>query len=360
MMKNRFWNLTACALLSLPFAACTDSATEDQDIADDLEMLNGGLSMADEEPMFGDAALFGEAGLVNDETPVDDQFSDDGEVRDIEESPTAAAYNAVIMWGKFPADLRAEEGHVWSGTMSVNRGAILVRRTIAFDRNDEILRRDSRLTFAFVSTTRPHRAGVVVTKLHRTPTSVEALTITSQPRSGEAIQFDVAALLRGRQVVDVDRQGNKMVAVAHQRRADECDSGFMRGRWHQVSDARGRLFGVVSNSEGEPLGHMKGVFGARRSGRNVFFGKYINRAGEFRGLFAGLYADGQFRGRWIHRAGDRGVLGGGYRADVGADETGDIAGHFLGRWAETSCNLSIEPGERPDADREPASSEADR
>jgi hypothetical protein len=81
---------------------------------------------------------------------------------------------------------------------------------------------------------------------------------------------------------------------------------------------------------------VRGLFGVRASGEQVFFGKYIDLDGHFRGLFAGRYGDGRFAGKWIDRdLDDHGVLGGAYR------ETTDGAGHFLGRWAETSCNLPI-------------------
>jgi hypothetical protein len=73
----------------------------------------------------------------------------------------------------------------------------------------------------------------------------------------------------------------------------------------------------------------------------VFFGKYINLDGEFRGLFAGRYESGFFRGRWLTSAGEFGALGGRYRESIPGPEVG---GHFLGRWRERSCAVSIDSG----------------
>ena len=128
-----------------------------------------------------------------------------------------------------------------------------------------------------------------------------------------------------------------MVAAAMARPLDLCERGFLRGRWQQVEEGRGRFIGRVLSDDGDSVGHVRGIYGRRESGEQVFFGKFINLQGEFRGIFKGEYGEGRFRGRWLHRSGDHGVLGGAYREGDAADG----AGHFVGRWAETRCNLDI-------------------
>jgi hypothetical protein len=86
---------------------------------------------------------------------------------------------------------------------------------------------------------------------------------------------------------------------------------------------------------------MRGIYGVRSTGERVFFGKYINLEGKFRGIYAGRYGDGHFAGRWLHRSGDKGALGGLYRETIPGPEVG---GHFLGRWAETTCDVPVDPG----------------
>jgi hypothetical protein len=64
----------------------------------------------------------------------------------------------------------------------------------------------------------------------------------------------------------------------------------------------------------------------------VFFGKYIDRQGEFRGLLGGLYGDGKFGGVWgTVDPNAKGVLEGYYSDGY---ERGDGRGVYLGRWAE--------------------------
>jgi hypothetical protein len=75
------------------------------------------------------------------------------------------------------------------------------------------------------------------------------------------------------------------------------------------------------------------VFGQRRNGDSVLFGKFIDRDGHFRGILAGSFENGEYRARWIDRQGDHGAIHGAYFE--GATPT---SGHFLGRWAEASCS----------------------
>jgi hypothetical protein len=156
--------------------------------------------------------------------------------------------------------------------------------------------------------------------------------------TGYSFTVPVAALLDGPVGEQVDASGNRIAATAMARPVDVCENGFIRGRWHKVAEGRGMLIGRVASSDGELKGHMKGLYGVKANGEKVFFGKYINTDGEFRGIFAGHYADGQFRGRWLTAAGERGALGGEYRETIPGPEVG---GHFMGRWAELSCNLGL-------------------
>ena len=136
----------------------------------------------------------------------------------------------------------------------------------------------------------------------------------------------------------IDEAGNRMVAAAVARPIDVCERGFLAGHWHKVEEGRGRLIGRVKHDDGSPAGHIRGIYGRRENGEQVFFGKFINLDGEFKGIFKGHYEDGHFAGRWLHRSGEHGALGGAYREGIPGPETG---GHFVGRWAETSCNLNL-------------------
>jgi hypothetical protein len=317
-----------------------DADEQAEEIASALERENGGLDMEDEAPLFDDENGFASA-EIEAEHEYDDAMADDREVQAELGAPGAAIYHATVLWGQMPPDRESELVVDWTGTLSVNRGAILIRRVIAFeDRTDSVDRRRDRRTIRFSSVTRPHVDGFRLTIVDPAPESDEPLVLTYDPDAGEIFSASMAALLEGPQSLEIDDTGNRFVAVAQREPIDVCNHGFVRGRWHRVRDGRGVLYGHVTDAEGGRIGHVRGVYGTRRDGEQVFFGKYIDIEGRFRGLFGGTYGDGDFRGRWMVRDDlEHGILGGEYRE---RRLTRGIGGHFLGRWAQTSCNLRID------------------
>jgi len=316
------------------------SEEEANQIASALESDNGGLTMNDEAPQFGDEDGFDAAQLEN-EVDYDDPIADDPTVTDALASEGTATYHTAVLWGQMPPDFDAETVVDWSGTLTVNRGAMVIRRVVAFeDRTDSVERRTDPASITFTSKTRPHMDGFHLILIDPTPDASDPLVLTYAPAAGAPTSWTIDALLEGPQSVEVDDTGNRLVAVAMPEPADACESGFLRGRWHRVREGRGRLYGHVTDDDGALLGHMRGIYGERRDGERVFFGKFIDRTGRFRGLFAGTYGDGHFHGRWISRGDpDLGVLGGEYRENR---VVRGIGGHFLGRWAETSCDPGLE------------------
>ena len=337
-MKTTLFGIGAL-MIALGAAGCTTDELDDAgQIASEIEMENGGLDMEDEAPMFGEPELYADADLV-DEVPYDDSMESDTEVAAAMNAPDAVVYNATVLWGQFPGDPTNTQPRNWSGTISVNRGAMILRRTIRFEGpTDQVLGRLDPQTIAFTSATMPHHDGMRLTIIDPTPEDAEPLVLTLATANGPDFSATLASLLDGPQSVEVDADGNKIVGVALAQPIDVCNHGFLAGRWHKVADGRGRLLARVTDAEGDTVGHIRGVYGVRANGDKVFFGKYINTAGQFRGIFAGRYDDGHFAGRWITRNGDLGALGGEYRETIPGPEVG---GHMLGRWAELTCNLSL-------------------
>jgi hypothetical protein len=334
--------LSTCLLLALPLAACAQDSFDDPDqIGEAVNELNGGLDMEDEAPLFGDDALFADAELV-DEVAVTDSFRDSDEYVAMDLRPGAVRIHAAIRWGQIPVNRDAVGPVDWSGTLTLNRGALLVRRAVAFEEGtgDRVEARDDIRSVSFRSTTLPASDGLRITIIDPNPLDAEPLRLDYSDASGLVRSIDIAELLGTPQSFDVDDRGNRIVAVALRDRRDDanCRSGFLRGRWHQVVRHGGLLLGRVRNAQGEPLGHMRGVYGQRDNGNKVFFGKYIDLDGTFKGIFAGHYRNGHFLGRWMSRSGDIGALGGHYRETIPGPE---IGGHFAGRWAETSCNVEV-------------------
>lgn len=338
--------LTGAGLLGLAIAfagfGCAIEGSDEMDpdtIASALEQENGGLDMADEAPLFGEPDLFDEAGLVDVDQVYDDSMANDDLVLTMLESADATLYHTTVTWGQIPGNPDNETPYDWTGALHVNRGAILIRRIVRFEpATDHVLPRSDRQTVAFQSVTLPHRDGLRLTIIDPDPTNEEPLMLSYVTEEGPVASVAAASLAEEPQELVVDEAGNRMVAVAFERPLDVCEYGFLGGKWHRVAQGRGIILGRVTDALGEPIGYMRGLYGKRLNGAQVFFGKYINLDGEFRGLFRGRYADGHFAGRWIHASGEIGALGGEYRETIPGPEVG---GHFLGRWAETSCNLEV-------------------
>jgi hypothetical protein len=322
----------------LASAACTDQPGEDaSSVAAALEQDNGGLQTTDESPMFGAADAFAAAAVERD-TTVTDSLDVDASVVAMRARPDALHARVAIVWGQLPPDRTADTVHDWSGSLTINRGALVVHRLIGFEEGmDHLTPRADRHTVSFQSVTRPFADGLVLEVLDDEPAAADPLTITYTRNDGTVLgTFPIAGLLAAPISIDVDAE-NRIIATAL-RRDGECDHGFMRGRWHQLRDGKGVFMGVVADADGAPIGHLRGIWGERRSGEQVFFAKYIDRDGHFRGILAGHYADGSFQGRWLTRDGEHGRAGGHYREGAPG---GAVGGAFIGRWAETSCAADL-------------------
>jgi hypothetical protein len=326
--------LPLALLLSATTIACVDEPSgkpTTEDVTSAIELENGGLDTTDEAPMFGEDAAYAAAQIETDTVEADPMASDPTIVAMGAPGANVVARDLVIVWGRFPADPSSTITRDWSGDLQVSRGGMLIRRKIAFEQQtDRVLPRTSRDVISFTSMTRPHADGLALTVFDPDAANANPLTLTYTPTGGTAHTLDLSQLVNGPIVVDVG-DGNRILVAGH-RRNDACDHGFLRGRWHALAPNANAYRGIVASSDGEPVGHIRGIAGKRRSGEAVMFGKFINREGQFKGLIKGTYENGKFVARWLDRDGDHGQLHGVYFA--GPNEVG---GGFLGRWSETSC-----------------------
>jgi hypothetical protein len=344
MLTNHGLRVTTVAAITLALAlpGCMEEVetTEDAEvsaIAAALEQENGGLTMDDEAPAFGQQDLMNEATLPQEDFA--DPYLEDLEIQQMQQAPDAVVFHTLVMWGQFPLNLELQQPRNWSGALHVNRGAIIVNKTVAFEGpTDNMLPRPDPQTVTFSSATLPHHDGLRLTIIDPDPLNSEPMTLTYATPNGPLISLPMAALVNGPVNHVVDEDDNRVVAVAQAQPVDVCAHGTLGGNWHQLVPGRGKFIGPVVNALGDPIGHVRGIYGVRNNGKEVFFGKYINTNGKFMGIFAGRYGDEQFEGRWLHRSGEVGALGGGYRETIPGPETG---GHFLGRWTETSCNVRL-------------------
>lgn len=321
------------ALLLASAAACVDQAGSTDNTAatqSAIEQTNGGETTADEAPMFGDQAAFDAAGIEAD-AAVTDTMASDPSVATIAAAPDLASHRVIIAWGKLPADPNGP-ARDWSGSLTISRGALVVSRTIGFEAaTDQLLPRTDKAVVAFDSITKPFVDGLALRVLDPTGSSTDPLTLTYAPANGgTSYTLDLAQLASGPLVVDAG-DGFKIVA-AELRDKDGCEHGFMRGRWHQLLPNLGVYRGLVVGPEGGVVGHVRGIYGERKNGDKVMFGKFIDDAGHFKGIIAGTYGSGDFDAKWITKDGDHGVIKGKY---IESPDT--RGGLFAARWADAAC-----------------------
>jgi hypothetical protein len=373
--KSTLWGLLALAgLMTCLLAGCGGerdatapavAAADDFD-AMDLDQAYGGLTFTDEAPAFGDP--YDEAMAIEDQASAsEDPLQDDAEVRDLEDAalhpagpgapPPPASVTALrLTWGRLggsPEDIHEQiQGLDWSGMLRVDRGLIVVRRVILFERPRDhlVLPRPDRRTVAWVSHTGRHFDGLIVEIIEPAAPVDSTTAATPAPNmlhlTMPRIALDIPVTeLAGLDVTHlIDEPGNALRMEGH-RVADEdlCPRGFLGGAWHADRDStttdggvfKGRWVGLW----GRLLGYVRGRYGLDSSGERVFFGKYIDRQGRCRGMLAGTWqaADengrGQFHGEWHNAdATVEGILGGDF-----AEVPGRPGGFFSGRWV-TLCD----------------------
>jgi hypothetical protein len=356
-------------VLAVGFAGCsvdisspanTETAGTDDFGAIDLDLLNGGLTPTDEEVAFGDAFL------LREEAREAEELYDDALLADLEVAkmvaecdatddgrPARTSYFLRLVWGDLDGPVDEETGEVidaarvdWSGALQIDRGAVIVRRVIRFERGvDSITRpRPDPQTVEWTSFTGGHFDGILVQIIEPAPRPDDSLAPDYEPNrirvkagafSAEFLTSDIPGLDR---TADVGDDGSIHFTGYEYNGRLGCPRGFLAGIWRMApedADFDGGFFrGRWVNIVGTTRGYMQGRYGMNSEGHRVFAGKYISRNGHFLGFLRGTWAPGDepgrgyFRGEWVNEAETReGVLGGRYK------QAGDRPGGFYqGRW----------------------------
>jgi hypothetical protein len=347
----------AAAAVSASAIGCSGSGSANESDDDTrslsaaLEEDNGGLSTSDEAPSFGDPSLDEAPPLADDPGDEDDTLQ---KSQAEDSNAPARVYRLAHLWGHMPPASDAAEppppvAADFSGSLSIDAGAIGVSRALRFDGRDHLEPRTSLRQVSFVSHTLPRVDGLMVTV--RVPEG--GSPIVHFATAALTTEIDVSSLEAN--VGGIARAGDGANGVTWLGFEDRpgCTSGFLAGRWKRVAPGLGRLQGQVVGDHGALVGHVKGLYGhARKIDQNVFFGKYIDRNGAFRGLFGGTYGDGAFRGRWgTIDPREAGALAG-FISDgtVDGDGRGVFIGRFqerCGRWGIAGREVSCGPCARP-------------
>jgi hypothetical protein len=378
-MKRLLNIAAALGLLLFLTAGCSqdgtpsgsDTAATDDYTTIDLGQDFGGLTVTDENTAFDDPELKAMLAMEAQDEVVDpvgampDVMMMDRMGREASAVPDSLRPQLTFLslrWGHLSGlrdaldDSAACDGTDWTGSLSVDRGVLVVRRKIAFEspRDHIVFPRIDRRTVALVSHTGCGFDGLVVQVIERPDTTGAVLEpnrlhINLGPYTAD---FDVADLATIEEVVAVDASGNSMELTGfNPREARACPKGFLSARYRHLPADRpdslagggtilGHYAGAWRTLDGRLDGFMRGAYGLDADGQHVFVGKYIGRNGHFRGRIRGTWAEGlaaddlvSFEGQWFGAAGAaEGVLAG-----DGHPVEGSAGGFLVGRWA-TLCD----------------------
>ena len=375
--------LGVVALLAITVVGCSDDsdtniASTGETAVDDYTTIDfdaeyGGLTKTDEDPAFDDPYL-----LLDEAAAADEEFADtwatDAEVLECEamgqqqgepNDPERPRFTFVRMvWGDLDGavgeDGLIEDGDAmdWSGSLSVDRGTVVVRRVILFERPfDSVVRpRTDRHTVVWISHTGGHYDGLVI-EIIEPPHNGQGPGNdngqgTVEPETPNVLHFTTPAFTQDfvvdeladlDQIYEVEPAGNAIHFVGFNLSdLDACPKGFLAGVWcddPETDDGSGTFCGRWTGLYGQIQGHMQGAYGYNEAGEPVFFGKYITCSGSFAGLLEGTWTPGEednqgtFEGTWVGETDAvEGVLGGQYY-----DRPDRPCGFLQGRWA-TDCD----------------------
>lgn len=349
--------LLLVALLALGGAGCnsffggdTQSADPETDLYDDamfadlsqsLEDPDGGYTMNDEAPGFGDASFMH---MFQEAHQVQDGMMQHHEVQDMLATPGAEVHYVRLLWGQLAGNPDIDTVTDWGGSISVDRGAIVVLRRIAFEPLTDwvVFPREDIKVVDLYSLTTTHYDGLLLQVIDPTPEldTPNDLTIALGPGQGSV---SVAALNGLERVIDVDELGNQLSLQSPE--PLDCPNGFLAGVWarpmHGDDAERGIFRGAFLSYEGRLLGHLRGFWGVTEDGERAFRGKWIALDGSFRGILRGTWAPddtdaagiGSFEGIWVDETETvQGTLAGQFRTGRGR------GGFFAGRWLDESCS----------------------
>jgi hypothetical protein len=305
----------------------------------------GGYNMKDDVPAFADEQLAREE---TGDVDYDDPFAQATDIRTLETSDRRQLF-LMITWGNLHRDSTITGPTDWSGSLSVDNGVVLLKRTIAFEMGDHIVPRTQRDLLEWKSQTYLGGDGILV-KVH--PAPVPVLSNVAVPDTVDSssvvihfettplsVEFTLAQLPGLNRVVTLP-DGNAVSFTAVEQLPGRCPHGLMQGVWRNHPEREGGVFrGRWATADGSVRGFMKGIYGTNDAGDRVFYGKMIDENGRFEGIMRGVWGNhagmngGWFAGRWVDRnLKIRGELKGEWRRSDRCH-----GGFYRARWA-MNCN----------------------
>lgn len=373
-------SLTSLALLGLVswVVGCSDQPTEPEAGTGGTNLTSefGGYTAAAEAPAFGDDQLL--VGM-QDEVAFSDPMLIEPATSEMVADQAAGRFHLRVIWGRLRFDSTVSERTDWTGSLTISRGAEIVRRVIRFEPDqDFILPRTDRRLIEWVSATSVHNDGIAVDIFipPARPTFDSVMTVDSLGNDFIVIdtimpdpvvitfktgpysrEFSLGELASLDTVVELG-DGNSVAMHGIQHHPERCLRGFLHGQWGFDEEGRGVFRGMWANEHGDVVGFLKGHFGQTDDGRRMFFGKWITQNGKFEGFIRGRFEpnpDENAVDIADHRAGGwlRGEIFSAERNKIGELRGRYIesdrvnGGFFEGRW-RLGCNHAMDPrGEMP-------------
>ncbi|HEY1958858.1 MAG TPA: hypothetical protein VGH28_24770 [Polyangiaceae bacterium] len=304
-----------------------DGAPSASQIQSDLDTSFGGYTTAAEQPNFGDADMLA---IPKFDVTFASNVSAAGS------STPTQSYRVALLWGHFPAanaDSDADtdaQSAAWTGTVSVDQGAVDVVRTLSFDDGDSIAPRDDPRAVSFVSHTLPFVDGLLL-DVGVTGQDPKPMLHFATNELTTDVDLDAVAASAGSVVHASGDQG--LAVVGWNESNETCPGGVAYGRWVKMKAGVGTLRARILSAGGEDRGYAEGIWGrAPQRDAEVFFAKSINPAGAFDSLVEGTYTDGALQGTMGNDVTQTGSFLGLYSD---GHDMSDGRGVFVAKWMGT-------------------------
>ncbi|HEX2897426.1 MAG TPA: hypothetical protein VHP63_05175, partial [candidate division Zixibacteria bacterium] len=163
MSKRNLWLVLSLVALLAVVLGCSKSAVEPESTMEEPNLTEefGGYQAVSENPAFGDDELLTEASESEEE--YDDPFLASAGMDTIINDSEAGHYHLRAVWGKLRYDSSSTTPTDWTGSLTITRGAEIIRRVIRFERStDYIVPRKDRRLIEWVSQTTVHNDGIAV------------------------------------------------------------------------------------------------------------------------------------------------------------------------------------------------------
>ena len=314
MLRKLFLPLIAISLIFWGIG-CSDSGTATDESSGEVNLNEdfGGYTISSEEPAFDNPELMNTAAGDED---YDDPIALSPSVDSLINNDESGYYHLRIVWGQLCYDSSITEITDWSGSLSITRGAEVIRRVIRFEpEQDYILERTDRKLIEWVSYTTVHNDGIgvdiiippvlpvfdtsVIIDTITEGETVETIIVDTTYPDPEPVEVTFATgpytntfSLAEISTLDTIVYLEDSSAIAfHGLKIDHrpCPRGFLTGFWGYDEEGNGVFEGVWMSQFGFVTGFVKGSYGENEEGEKVFFGKWISRDGTFEGLLKGYY-----------------------------------------------------------------------